>query len=246
MPASIFRGIVMKTETEKPISVVFDYLALRLLVGLIAMAMPIVVSLFAADYLPSISASYHTKSRDLFVGMLFVIGVFLFAYKGHDKYQSWAANIAAIAAIIAAIFPTSCEGTKCLPYLTIIDPATASEIHNYAAIILFIVLAYFCLGPFRKKAREKGPKGKVRSIIYIICGGVISGCILTIIIFAKAFPNQTEELRIIYWGEFLALIMFGIAWFVAGKWYRLTILVDENDETYRPWGKKNKKLLKGK
>lgn len=229
----------MKNETEKSLSAVFDYLALRLLVGVIAMAMPIIVSIFAADYLPSISASYHTKSRDIFVGMLFIVGVFLFAYKGHDKYQNWAANAAALAAVIAAIFPTSCEGENCLPYFTFVDPSTASDIHNYAAIVLFIVLAYFCLVPFRKRAREKGPKGKARSVIYIICGGIILGCITVIIVAARTLPGPTvERLRIIYWGEFLALVMFGIAWFVAGKWYRLKLLLGENDDAYRPLAKK--------
>ena len=66
-------------------SAVFDYRALRLLVGLIAFALPIVVSLLSIKTLPSISASYHAEGRDAFVGMLFVVGAFLWAYNGHTK-----------------------------------------------------------------------------------------------------------------------------------------------------------------
>jgi hypothetical protein len=232
----------MQEHEEKPIAKVFDYLALRLLVGVIAMAMPIVVTLFAAQFPPSISASYHTPSRDLFVGMLFVVGVFLFAYKGHTVYQEWAANFAATAAIIAAIFPTSCDGQNCPLVLGFIDPFIASDIHNYAALVLFLVLAYFCLFPFREKAREKGPKGKLRSNIYITCGLVIIGCILAIIVAVNVLSDEVvNRLNIIYWAEFAALFFFGIAWFVAGKWYKLKLLVDSTETSYEPFKKSGKK-----
>ncbi len=50
---------------------VFDYRALRLLVGIIAFAIPICVTLISSEPLSSISASYFTEARDVFVGMLF-------------------------------------------------------------------------------------------------------------------------------------------------------------------------------
>ena len=226
----------MEANSEKSRSTVFDYLTLRLLVGIIAVLMPIIVSIVAAEHLTSISASYHTYARDIFVGMLFIVGVFLFAYNGHSASQKWASRLAAVAAITAAIFPTSCENDNCLPYFAFIDVYTASEIHNYAAIVLFIVLAYFCLGPFRQKAREKGEKGKRRSIIYIFCGSIMIGCIVSAVLAIYTLQSDiVENLRILYWAEFVGLLVFGIAWFVAGRWYRLTLLVDENEDGYRPF-----------
>jgi hypothetical protein len=64
----------MLKENRNP---VFDYRALRLLVGIIAFALPIAVPLIASTNLTSISASYYTNSRDIFVGMLFIVGSFL-------------------------------------------------------------------------------------------------------------------------------------------------------------------------
>jgi hypothetical protein len=63
---------------------VFDQYAIRLLIGVLAFALPWVVSLRAWQITPSISWSYHTESRDLFVGSLFVIGAFLISYKGRQ------------------------------------------------------------------------------------------------------------------------------------------------------------------
>ncbi len=47
--------------------IVFDYRALRLIMGLIAFSLPFVVTLISATSLSSISASYHTDGRDIFV-----------------------------------------------------------------------------------------------------------------------------------------------------------------------------------
>jgi len=137
-------------------SFVYNYLTLRLLVGLVAFTMPFIVSKFFLNEIFSISASYHTGTRDLFVGMLFIVGIFLLAYNGHTRGQAIASKVAGIAAIIAAIFPTSCH--NCKEYFTFCDIEPASDIHNVAAAVLFLVLAYFCLVPFRKRAREKGKK----------------------------------------------------------------------------------------
>lgn len=51
---------------------VFDYRALRLVMGLIAFALPIVASAVSSTQLTSISASYYTEARDVFVGLLFL------------------------------------------------------------------------------------------------------------------------------------------------------------------------------
>src|ERR1044072_8281279 len=70
-----------KSDDSKDL--VFDYKALRLLVGAIAFFLPWVVILVTYRATSSISASYHTKVRDIFVGSLFVIGALFVAYNGH-------------------------------------------------------------------------------------------------------------------------------------------------------------------
>ena len=77
-------------EAYEDDKIVFNYQALRLLMGLIALALPIAVSLTAilgtpsVSDLPSISYSYHTGARNVFVGALFIVGAFLWAYNGHS------------------------------------------------------------------------------------------------------------------------------------------------------------------
>ncbi|HSL30335.1 MAG TPA: hypothetical protein VK900_14135 [Anaerolineales bacterium] len=61
----------------------FSYKALRLMVGLIAFSLPWTVIMITGAVTTSISASYHTEVRDLFVGALFVIGALMLAYHGH-------------------------------------------------------------------------------------------------------------------------------------------------------------------
>jgi hypothetical protein len=63
----------------------FDQYAIRWLIGALAFALPWAVSLWARQIPSSISWSYHTAARDIFVGALFVIGAFLISYKGHHQ-----------------------------------------------------------------------------------------------------------------------------------------------------------------
>ena len=143
----------MPTSESTERQPVFEYRTLRLLVGGISFALPWVVLIFSSFIpLSSISASYHTGARDIFVGSLFMIGTLLVAYQGHEPIENWIANLGAVAAIVAALFPTSCDLCKTSPI---------SVLHLLAGATLFSVIAYFCLGPFRQSAKKKtGDKAK--------------------------------------------------------------------------------------
>jgi hypothetical protein len=191
-------------------SLVFDYLALRLVIGLFAFSLPVVVGIASSFApIPSISASYHTGGRDFLVGWLFVIGILLIAYKGHAEYPSeqWVSSLGGVAAFIAALCPAACANC----------PDTAlSVIHFIAGAIVFFAIAYFCFGPFRRAAEAKpGAKAKRRAMVYILCGSVIVASMLAMGIASRLpdpFKNQT---RIIFYGETIALLAFGFAWLVA-------------------------------
>ncbi len=107
---------------------VFNYKTLRLLVGIVALLLPLIVFLVAwmwtGKSVDSISASYWVdQTRDLFVGALFVIATLMAAYNGHDpqknnnnKPKTWHKRIftegrlsraAALGAIGVALFPTT-------------------------------------------------------------------------------------------------------------------------------------------
>ena len=205
--------------TNKNILPVFDYRALRLLVGLIAFTLPFVVSILSSSTLSSISASYHTNARDAFVGMLFVVSAFLWAYNGHSTQETWASKGAALAAILVAVFPTACE---------ICETSIISIIHYSAAVILFSSLAYFCFGPFRKNTKGQGGKKGRRSKIYLTCGWIMVACMVIIGIAELLISDEIiKALNVTYWGEAVALAAFGIAWIVAGKYFSLFTDEDE-------------------
>jgi len=214
------------TTTNK----VFDYRTLRLLIGLIAFSLPLVVELLATATIPSISASYYTEARDAFVGMLFIVGAFLWAYNGHTDWQGRWSKVAAVAAICVAFFPTACHlcGENIIPDSCVsCETSVTSIIHYASAGTLFGILAYFCLGPFRHKTKgQPGKKGQ-RAKIYFACGCMMVACIV-IAAGANWFldEDKIKALRITYWAEFIAMAAFGIAWFVAGKWL---LFVDEKD-----------------
>jgi len=209
----------MTTSDSNP---VFDYRALRLLVGLVAIVLPVIVELFSSTPLSSISAAYYTEARDIFVGSLFVIGALLWAYNGHTNAEKWVSKGASLAAVIAATFPTSCN---------FCEADTKSTIHYAAAVILFSTIAFFCLGPFRKKKDVETVKTKRRRTIYLICGLIIVGCMLGAGVSEFALSDTTKKARaIIYIAEFVALWAFAVAWIVAGK--VIPPLVDENDRLY--------------
>jgi hypothetical protein len=189
----------------------FSSKAIRLMVGVIPFILPILVSLIAFTRLTSISASYYTRARDVFVGLLFVLGALLFVYKGHTKTENWIANLGGLAAIIAALFPMACD--LCTRGYTF-------YIHAISGNVLFGVTAYFCLGPFRHSTKDKNwIKAKRRENIYSICGFGIIACMMILLVLGVLMTTDQKGIWTpVYWGEFVMLWLFSAAWNVAAKW----------------------------
>ena len=101
---------------DPQVSQTYSYLALRKAVGWIGILLPFVlmtglIVLFREKtVLKTISLYYHSDMRDLFVGALCAIALFLFFYKGYSKWDNRAANLAAFFALGIAFFPTVSEG----------------------------------------------------------------------------------------------------------------------------------------
>ena len=205
---------------------VFDYRTLRLLTGLIALSLPFVVSLVSTDELVSISASYYTEARDLFVGMLFVVSAFMVAYNGHSARQSRLSKVAGVAGFLMALLPTACDGC---------EKNAAAILHYVAAAVVFSILAYFCLGPFRRDTQGRGGKKALRAKIYWLCGWAMILCMVgevaaELLILAGVKPG----FNVTYWAEAIALVAFGVAWIVSGKHFGLFADPDESP-LKTPW-----------
>lgn len=188
---------------------VFDYRALRLLIGLIVFSLPVTTWLISSVPLSSISASYHTEARDVFVGSLFAVGALLWAYNGHSLYQKRVSKVAAVAALVTALFPTAGS---------LSSPGISTTLHYIGAVVLFSTIAYFCLGPFRYKTLGQGGKKGRRALVYLLCGHTIILSMLAVGVSALFMSDGVREsISLVYIAELVALWAFGVAWIVAGK-----------------------------
>lgn len=105
-------------KAENP--VVLSYLALRKAVGCVALGLPFVLAIpwwFVSDphtFQSSISAYYYTGMRNLFVGSLCAISMFMLCCRGYDLKDEIAGMFSSSCAIGVAFFPTTpdCPKTK--------------------------------------------------------------------------------------------------------------------------------------
>ncbi|GGS42456.1 MULTISPECIES: DUF998 domain-containing protein [Actinokineospora] len=198
-------------------NLVHSYLYLRRAIGLIGMALPVVLVLgqYLIDgrLLHSISGYYYSDLRDVYVGSMCAIGVFLLSYRGYAPVDDLVSNIAAVAAIGVALFPTAPP-----------SGATASDevfavLHLAFAGVFFLSLAYFCLVLFRRSTGEDPTtERKVkRNGVYVLSGVVILASLALMVILGLFFQEQTEALRPALWLEFAATFAFGTAWLTKGE-----------------------------
>lgn len=198
---------------------VISYKLLRKAVGVIGVALPML--LVTAKYIlegpgiqSSLSGYYYTVMRDVFVGSLWAIAIFLMAYNGPDKKDDLAGNFACLFAIGLSVFPTSPD-TEVSSYERIIG-----FLHLGFVAGFFLVLAYFCLVLFCKTAPDKRPTGRkmLRNRVYRVCGYTIIGCILLICLVA-ILPETSSVRNIdpVFWLESFAIWAFGWSWFIKGE-----------------------------
>src|SRR5215212_970212 len=88
-----------------------DHRTMKLIVGVVAVSLPVLTTLFAEKALLSISASYWAGgvSQVIFSGFLFTIASFLFAYNGFSPLEMILSKVAAISSLGIALFPCTCE-----------------------------------------------------------------------------------------------------------------------------------------
>lgn len=194
------------------LSQTYSYLALRNAVGWIGILLPVVLSLgsvilFGEKSLRgNISLYYYSGMRDVFVGALCAIALFLFFYKGYDRWDNISANAAALFALGIAFFPTVPGGRY----------NTAATIHFISAAVFFAILACMSIFLFTRKKTEPTKRKLIRNKIYIICGLVMIASLLTLLVFFIFFNKNHPESRLVFWTETIALIAFGISWLTKG------------------------------
>lgn len=154
----------------------------------------------------TISQYYYTGMRDVLVGSLCAIALFLFFYKGYNKWENRAANIAGFFAIGIAWFPT-----------TETDPQTITgKVHFLCACVFFIILALFSIFFFTRKVPHPTKRKLKRNKIYVGCGSLMIICLVAIMIYFNFFHTDNVDSHFVFWAESVALIAFGVSWLTKG------------------------------
>ncbi|MBI3922609.1 MAG: DUF998 domain-containing protein [Armatimonadetes bacterium] len=219
----------MHTHNEQPDerSLVFSYLSLRKTIGILGTALPFLVSLgallvFQTGLQSSISSYYHTGMRDVFVGTLCAIGLFLLSYKGYERADDIAGDIACVSAIGVALFPTAPD------FAASGQELITGGFHSFFATLFFLTLTYFSLFLFTKTGPKREPSRRKlqRNRVYRACGSIMLICVLLAGMY-YLLPHEAASVLAryhpVYWLEAIAIVSFGISWLTKGE----AILKDE-------------------
>jgi hypothetical protein len=206
-----------------------SYLGIRTAVGILGFSLPIVCRLGTwifsgcTYWKDSISDYYYTIMGNVFTGILCGVALFLFSYKGFNRWDSVSSSLAAAFALGVAFFPmnvSSCcvECTHCNIISRAVQP-WRNYVHYGSAALLFFTLACMSFFLFTKTDQPK-PKlrKRQRNVVYRVCGIVMFAALLAsgslnIKSVAAAFPHSHP----VYWMETIMLFAFGTSWLVKGE-----------------------------
>lgn len=198
------------------------YFTLRLGLGLIAVAFPILLAVGGRLWagLPlqdSMSAYYHAEvegrsMRTWFVGILFALGVLLYLYKGFTDKENVALNVAGIAAVLVAVFPMQWQcGDDCAPV----------SAHGVSAVVAFLAVAFvaaFCADETLNLVRDPDRRRQLR-ITYAILAALLLASPLAAFVLSSLLGFESA---LVFFVEAAGIIAFAAYWLVKGWELRQT------------------------
>jgi hypothetical protein len=202
---------------------VLSYLGIRQAIGLSGLLLPILLGpvgwlVFDIDIQNNMSSYYHTDLRDVFVGTLSAMGIFLFCYRGHDWVENWTANIGCVAALGVALCPLN-EKSDLLLQNTL-----PGHLHTLSGGVFFLILAFYSLYHFpssRPDKAEPEPHVQQRNFVYRTSGVVILLTLLAMGTYLFVLPGDwrkaCDDYNLLFWLEWIALWAFAAAWLIKGR-----------------------------
>lgn len=175
------------------------------LIGITAISLPLILYgggklLFSTPLQPTFSLYYFTPMRDIFVGLLCILGVLLYLDHYKTSQAQWCSVSAGILAFAIALLPTSTH------------PNTVSVVnllHSVSAVVFFSLLAFIALSDFSREATQKRK-------VYQYCGYTILAMIVAFIalrLATKIIPTNPQTTAVFYL-QTIATWAFGYAWLV--------------------------------
>jgi hypothetical protein len=224
---------------------------LRQAVGWIGTLLPIVLlvglAISSSQSRPdSMSGYYYTDMRNVFIGALCALGVFLATYDGYDDVDRWITNIAGLCALGVAFCPTKppvcADGARVCPAPSVRHLSTSQQvvgdIHLFFAAVTFVALGLMALR-FAKGGTTPSGLSTIDRIRYGLGFGPptdgdqpqryrgenlsyrVSGITILFCVILAALSNLLPASVNAHWPllfifEALAVFAFGFSWFVKG------------------------------
>jgi hypothetical protein len=213
---------------------VVNYLTLRKAVGWLGTLLPVILLVAnpialriehsSCGWLPgSVSGYYYSPVRNVFVGALCALGLFLIAYVGDDLGDRVITDLAGMFALGVALFPTT-PTVASPPSATCETVAQLStrqqvvgDIHAVASVLFFVMLAWMAIRFITTDGAQPTQAELRRNLIYPICAVVILACVIAAIItnFLPASLRPPFPYLLLY--EAVGIFAFGVSWFVKGQ-----------------------------
>jgi hypothetical protein len=221
---------------HKPSQDVLTVRRLRRGVGLVAILLPIAVTVGHSviigkfTLLGSVSGAYYTGMRDVFVGSMAAIAIFLISYR-HAPVDDVLSTLAGLMALGVALLPAKHFDDTMSQTDKIIGTG-----HVVASVLMFLIMVIFCFFVFTRTdiqtSKSDVPQSKrTRNSLYVISGWLIILALAAGAAGSLYLPEDIQtKVQPMFWGEAIAIWAFGFAWLVKGD----AILSDDTGEDKAP------------
>ncbi|GAB5442021.1 MAG: DUF998 domain-containing protein [Fuerstiella sp.] len=207
-------------ESAQPL--VRSYIGIRRAIGVSGLLLPVALGplgwLFGIPIQDNMSSYYHTGMRDVFVGTLCAMGVFLYCYRGHDWIEDWTANIGCASALGVALFPLDPNSDP------LIQKSVTGYLHSVSGGVFFLTLSFYSLIHFptsRRNNDEAEPHAKERNLVYRSSGIIILLSMLAMGAYLFLMPQPWKlwlnRYNYLFWMEWVAVWAFAAAWLTKGR-----------------------------
>ena len=221
-----------QTVSKSTHTVVVSYLGVRRAIGAVGLFLPVVLGpvgwlILGIPIQDNMSSYYHTGLRDVFVGAMCAIGIFLFCYRGYDWVENWTANFGCLSALGVALCPLDAKS----------DPLDQKSIlgylHSVSGGVFFLTLAFYSLYHFpssKTAPLEVAPHEAQRKFIYRTSGVVILLSMIAMGIYLFLIPSAVKswcnDYNFLFWMEWVAVWSFAAAWLTKGRAILADIALD--------------------
>jgi hypothetical protein len=213
-------------ELERARRLIATVLTTRVFIGALGVALPFLLVFtdkfsFDGDQFPrdSLSAYYYSGVRDVLVGAMTAIGVFLITYKVAElDLDKTLSILAGACALVIALFPTGRPSgiASLTPLEDLLGEGVVKAVHFVASAIFLVSVAemsvLFGLREGRRPSREgRHPPAFWRSY-HLACAGAMWAALTWIVVTALA-GGPSKSMLI---GETAACWAFGASWLAKG------------------------------